>query len=175
MCCRCRTLMAFLHKQIKQRGGTLETRRVESLNEIDCDVLVNCTGLAAKQLVNDDSAFPIRGQTIKVCARMSTLLCTVDLRTERLGAVCTGLQPEHQDVHDGRARRLAAHVHFASPRRRSRAWGHGAAAQLEKRQRRRRHQGHLGALLQGEPGGAQQQSARTASRTPPAALRWRAT
>jgi len=60
------TLMAFLHKQIKKRGGTLETRRVEDLNEIDCDVLVNCTGLSAKQLVNDDSAFPIRGQTIKV-------------------------------------------------------------------------------------------------------------
>ncbi|KAF1322906.1 D-aspartate oxidase, partial [Globisporangium splendens] len=60
------TLMAFLTAQIKARGGTFETRHVDDLDTIDCDVLVNCTGLGAKELVHDDSNYPIRGQTIKV-------------------------------------------------------------------------------------------------------------
>lgn len=59
--------MTFVRKQIERLGGTFETRKLASLSEItDCDVLVNCTGLGAKELVGDESAFPIRGQTIKV-------------------------------------------------------------------------------------------------------------
>lgn len=58
--------MKWLSQQIKKLGGTFETRRLESLDEVDADVVVNCTGLGAKELVHDASAYPIRGQTIKV-------------------------------------------------------------------------------------------------------------
>lgn len=61
--------MKWIRTQIVRLGGTFETRKLASLSEItDCDVLVNCTGLGAKELVGDESAFPIRGQTIKVNA-----------------------------------------------------------------------------------------------------------
>lgn len=59
--------MKWLHAQIKKLGGSVELiPRVTDLGEIDCDVLVNCSGIGAKELARDESVFPIRGQTIKV-------------------------------------------------------------------------------------------------------------
>ncbi|KAL4146817.1 hypothetical protein PRNP1_010573 [Phytophthora ramorum] len=58
--------MQWLHKEIAKLGGTFEQRRVQSLDEEDCDLLVNCSGLAAKALAGDETMFPIRGQIINV-------------------------------------------------------------------------------------------------------------
>ncbi|KAG7388185.1 hypothetical protein PHYPSEUDO_012987 [Phytophthora pseudosyringae] len=58
--------MVWLHEEIRKLGGAFEQRRVKSLDEEDCDLLVNCSGLAAKELAGDDSVFPIRGQIINV-------------------------------------------------------------------------------------------------------------
>ncbi|TMW61971.1 hypothetical protein Poli38472_009464 [Pythium oligandrum] len=60
------TLMTWLHEQIRQRGGTFEQRNLESLDDVDCDLLVNCTGVGTKALVGDDSMSPIRGQVLTV-------------------------------------------------------------------------------------------------------------
>ncbi|KDO31752.1 hypothetical protein SPRG_03672 [Saprolegnia parasitica CBS 223.65] len=59
-------LLPWMRNQIALLGGRFETRRVASLDELQCDVIVNCTGMGAKQLVPDASAFPVRGQTIKI-------------------------------------------------------------------------------------------------------------
>lgn len=58
--------MKWLHKQIRQLGGKLEQRRVADLDAEDCDLLINCSGLGAKELAGDDTVYPIRGQIIKV-------------------------------------------------------------------------------------------------------------
>ncbi|POM59037.1 D-aspartate oxidase [Phytophthora palmivora] len=58
--------MMWLHEEIRQLGGTFEQRRVKDLDDEDCDLLVNCSGLAAKELVGDDTVFPIRGQIVNV-------------------------------------------------------------------------------------------------------------
>ncbi|EGZ07284.1 hypothetical protein PHYSODRAFT_319218 [Phytophthora sojae] len=58
--------MTWLQKQVRQLGGTFEQRRVTDFDEENCDLLVNCSGLAAKELAKDDTVYPIRGQVIKV-------------------------------------------------------------------------------------------------------------
>ncbi|ETM41968.1 hypothetical protein L914_12303 [Phytophthora nicotianae] len=58
--------MLWLHEEIQKLGGTLKQRRVNALDEEECDLLVNCSGLAAKELAGDGTMFPIRGQIINV-------------------------------------------------------------------------------------------------------------
>lgn len=57
--------------QFLKKGGQLIQKRVEKLSDLanrGYDVVVNCTGLAAKWLCNDSKMSPIRGQVIKVRA-----------------------------------------------------------------------------------------------------------
>lgn len=60
--------MPHLLQQFRANGGTVMARKLESLDEIasDFDVIVNCTGLGAKHLVNDPSVHPIRGHIFRV-------------------------------------------------------------------------------------------------------------
>ncbi|POM58261.1 D-aspartate oxidase [Phytophthora palmivora] len=58
--------MKWLQKEFRKFGGTFEKRRVIDLDAEDCDLLVNCSGLAAKELAKDDTVYPIRGQIIKI-------------------------------------------------------------------------------------------------------------
>ena len=57
-------------EQFKANGGVVVQRRLESLEEIDgvYDIIVNCTGLGSRQLVNDPEVYPVRGQAIVVKA-----------------------------------------------------------------------------------------------------------
>lgn len=44
-------------------------RKIESLNELEnFDLIINCTGLGAKNLLNDDEMKPVRGQVTRVVA-----------------------------------------------------------------------------------------------------------
>ncbi|KAF4038208.1 FAD dependent oxidoreductase [Phytophthora infestans] len=58
--------MLWLHEEVAKQGGTFEQRRVISLDEEQCDLLVNCSGLAAKELAGYDTVFPFRCQIINV-------------------------------------------------------------------------------------------------------------
>lgn len=44
-------------------------RKINALNELDeCDLIINCTGLGAKYLLNDNDVAAIRGQVVRVRA-----------------------------------------------------------------------------------------------------------
>ncbi|KAH7482067.1 hypothetical protein KRP22_012389 [Phytophthora ramorum] len=58
--------MKWLQKEVGRLGGKFERRRVTNFDVEDCDLLINCTGLAAKELAGDDTVYPIRGQVIKI-------------------------------------------------------------------------------------------------------------
>jgi D-amino-acid oxidase len=62
--------LKWLLARLEQLGGSLEQRALTSLNEVASpDVLVvNCSGLGARELAGDASMFPIRGQVAKVAA-----------------------------------------------------------------------------------------------------------
>ncbi|OQS03615.1 D-aspartate oxidase [Thraustotheca clavata] len=59
-------LMLWMRRQIEMRGGRFEQAHVTNLDELQCDYIVNCTGLGSGQLLNDKNVFPVRGQTIKI-------------------------------------------------------------------------------------------------------------
>ncbi|CAD7087070.1 unnamed protein product [Hermetia illucens] len=65
-------LLPYLTKRFESSGGIVTQRKVSSLAELvkdsQFDVIINCTGLGAKEFVPDDSMHAIRGQVIRVAA-----------------------------------------------------------------------------------------------------------
>ena len=66
----CGQYLSWQMEQFKANGGRVIQRKLRSLNEIDgiYDVIVNCSGLGSRELVNDQEVFPVRGQAILVDA-----------------------------------------------------------------------------------------------------------
>jgi D-amino-acid oxidase len=60
--------LTYLLDRFLRAGGTIEERRLNSLQEAlsDNDVVVNCTGLGARQLLPDHEMSPVRGQVVRV-------------------------------------------------------------------------------------------------------------
>ncbi|MCS6992181.1 MAG: FAD-binding oxidoreductase [Chitinophagales bacterium] len=58
--------MPYLMEQFLGLGGTIEVRRIEQLNSLqnDGDLVVNCSGLAARQLADDELVKPVKGQIV---------------------------------------------------------------------------------------------------------------
>ena len=58
-----------LMTQFEARGGEIVCQRINDLEELsDFDVVVNCSGLGANQLVGDETVQPLRGQVMRVWA-----------------------------------------------------------------------------------------------------------
>lgn len=57
-------------KRFKSAGGKVFEKRVNSLDDLtqEYDIIINCTGLNAKVLANDQKVKPIRGQVTRVKA-----------------------------------------------------------------------------------------------------------
>jgi D-amino-acid oxidase len=61
--------LPWLLSRFREGGGRLSTRRVASLSELagpGVDAIVNCSGLAARELAGDPSVYPVRGQIARV-------------------------------------------------------------------------------------------------------------
>jgi D-amino-acid oxidase len=56
--------MPWLKNRFEFLGGTFETRFVESLQDLEGEVVVNCVGLGAIELCDDEEVKPARGQII---------------------------------------------------------------------------------------------------------------
>jgi D-amino-acid oxidase len=59
--------LPWLAARVRALGGVLERRTIADLGEArGFDALVNCTGLASRELCKDAECFPIRGQIVRV-------------------------------------------------------------------------------------------------------------
>lgn len=58
--------LAYLERRLRDAGGTLELGRVRSLDETTAPIVINCTGIGARELVPDPEVEPIRGQLVAV-------------------------------------------------------------------------------------------------------------
>ena len=61
----CTKYLEWLMREFQANGGTVEKRKVKSLEEFsDYDIVINCTGMWAGELVPEHDMKPCRGQTI---------------------------------------------------------------------------------------------------------------
>ncbi|GAA3847574.1 FAD-dependent oxidoreductase [Streptomyces coacervatus] len=60
------THLPWLRERLLAAGGVVEERTVAGFAEVDAPVVVNCTGLGARELVPDASVRPVRGQLVVV-------------------------------------------------------------------------------------------------------------
>jgi D-amino-acid oxidase len=58
--------LTYLMDRFSAAGGSVQRRTLSSLHEVDARVVVNCVGLGARDLVDDASMEPIRGQVVRV-------------------------------------------------------------------------------------------------------------
>jgi D-amino-acid oxidase len=61
--------LPWLVEEVQERGGEIRMERVSSLGELSDgwpEVLVNCSGLGARELMGDLSVYPVRGQIVRV-------------------------------------------------------------------------------------------------------------
>lgn len=58
--------LAYLLQRLSEAGVTITQKEIQSLDEIDqANLIINCTGLGAKELCNDQHLYPIQGQVVK--------------------------------------------------------------------------------------------------------------
>ena len=57
--------LSYLEDRIARAGIELKLRRVRALAEVQGDIVVNCTGLGARDLIGDTQLHPIRGQMVE--------------------------------------------------------------------------------------------------------------
>lgn len=78
------TFLPYLQKEFLKRNGTIIEKHVKNFNELEeFDVIVNCTGLEARNLLEDPEIYPIRGQVNRVDAPwscVSYIIPTTDIK-----------------------------------------------------------------------------------------------
>ncbi|CAN5260122.1 FAD-dependent oxidoreductase [soil metagenome] len=58
--------LAWLLDRTQSLGVSTVLRRLSSVDEADGDVMVNCSGVGARDLVGDSSVVPVRGQVVRL-------------------------------------------------------------------------------------------------------------
>ncbi|RPG71987.1 MAG: FAD-binding oxidoreductase [Euryarchaeota archaeon TMED192] len=58
--------MPWLKSRFKSLGGTIETRKLSSFNELESELIVNCSGLGAREICQDEEVVPVRGQVVYI-------------------------------------------------------------------------------------------------------------
>lgn len=68
--CETSVYLPWLEKRLKSQGGLLLRRRIEDVWELrpSSDIVVNCSGLGSRELVEDSAISPVRGQVLQVQA-----------------------------------------------------------------------------------------------------------
>lgn len=56
--------LPWLERQVTEAGGSITTGTVDDLEGLDADVVVNATGLGARELIGDTSLYPVQGQIV---------------------------------------------------------------------------------------------------------------
>lgn len=63
----CRYYLPWLMREFIKKGGSVEQRKLSTLDELrGYDIVVNCSGLSASELVGDGELTPVRGQVVAV-------------------------------------------------------------------------------------------------------------
>ena len=77
----CTPYLSWQMTQLKTNGGIVIQKKLKSLQELDgaYDVIVNCSGLGSRELVNDHEVYPVRGQAVLLNAPWVKHSITVEI------------------------------------------------------------------------------------------------
>ena len=66
----CPVYLPWLLKRFKGLGGVSKERKIHNFSELigSYDIVINCTGLGARELANDPLVYPVRGHIVSVSA-----------------------------------------------------------------------------------------------------------
>lgn len=64
--------LRYLQTWVESLGGKIEQREIDQLSDLDDGLIVNCTGVGARQVADDPQVYPIRGQVARVEAPQIT-------------------------------------------------------------------------------------------------------
>lgn len=85
--------MPYLMQKFKALGGTIIQEQIHNLHEIEnINIIINCSGVGARQLVHDKKVFPIRGQVIRLTKPKELNYGIVEFEDEM-----TYIYPRHDD------------------------------------------------------------------------------
>lgn len=71
--CEPSKLLPWLMKTFKSKSGKIKRRKINTLDELKnekYDVIVNCSGLGARELVKDSQVTSVRGQVSRVISNI---------------------------------------------------------------------------------------------------------
>ena len=77
----CTPYLSWKMTQFKTNGGTVIQKKLKTLQELDgtYDIIVNCSGLGTRELVNDHDVYPVRGQAVLLNAPWVKHSITVEI------------------------------------------------------------------------------------------------
>ena len=75
--------LQWLMNRYKELDGNLIVKKIDDFSRItdEYDLIVNCTGLESKNLLNDDEVYPVRGQIIRVKADIKEMYLDQQIST----------------------------------------------------------------------------------------------
>ncbi|WP_157974460.1 FAD-dependent oxidoreductase [Lewinella sp. IMCC34183] len=87
--------LAALEAEVLKLGGKIERSAVSDLVELadDYDLVVNCAGLGARELVGDTTMYPVKGQILKVKNRADVRHTIADYSFDAAGEQAAYLIP----------------------------------------------------------------------------------
>jgi D-amino-acid oxidase len=58
--------MPWLKSKFELLGGSIETRKISDFDELESELIVNCSGLGAREICHDEGVVPVRGQVVYI-------------------------------------------------------------------------------------------------------------
>ena len=58
--------MPWLRSKFELLGGSIETRKISDFDELESELIVNCSGLGAREICRDEEVVPVRGQVVYI-------------------------------------------------------------------------------------------------------------
>ena len=58
--------LPIFYKWFRENHVEMENRKLSSLDEVEADLIINCSGLGAAELVSDSAMFPVSGHVLRV-------------------------------------------------------------------------------------------------------------
>jgi len=58
--------MPWLRSKFELLGGSIETRKISDFDELESGLIVNCSGLGAREICRDEEVVPVRGQVVYI-------------------------------------------------------------------------------------------------------------